>query len=410
MSSSRPRILIYDPDRPHRQLLREYLSESFTVIGETSFPEGVLGLVTDLQPDLVLYDVGPDLGLLPSARMLGKVAKDLPLVLMTTKPDTESLKEAMRAGARDLLPKPCPRDALNQSLNRILDVGKRGGQQRSAFEDQDYQGIWSFVRATGGVGQTTLLLSFASHLVQRGKRVLVVDLNLFFGHVAFYLGNPNPATTWKELLESENPLDEDTLRSHCLQHPCGISYLVPPSRPLDARVLPRKDLLDVIETLHRVADVILVDHPVGLPDLFLEVVERSGPIFTVTNGSLPAFKSLRDLIHVLQEIGTPAGRIFPLLTGLGSSANTEKEFNRVLQGLETKITKVFPDERTVAEEALVVGQPIGVFAPHSRFSQATRELLSDILGKNLARRAVDPSEADHAPRRSGFFQRIFDSF
>ncbi len=104
-----PKILVIDDEADMRQLLTKALERAgYEVVGTASGQSGV-EMALEESPDLVLCDVGlPDLSGYEVLRALRAQpdAVNIPVVLVTGLADLQGMREGMRLGADDYVPKP----------------------------------------------------------------------------------------------------------------------------------------------------------------------------------------------------------------------------------------------------------------------------------------------------------------
>lgn len=108
-------ILIVDDEQDTRALVSTYLSMKGFDVAAVEDGSGVVAAVSRRQPDLILLDLMmPGTSGLDVLRSLRAGGSRVPVVIMTALTATESLAEAMAAGAQDSVTKPF-------SLPRLLD-------------------------------------------------------------------------------------------------------------------------------------------------------------------------------------------------------------------------------------------------------------------------------------------------
>jgi len=79
--------------------------------------------VADSRPDIILLDiVMPEMDGISTCRQLKSDAatKDIPVIIVTTKGETEKVEEAFTAGCNDYLTKPINRLNLLEKINEFL--------------------------------------------------------------------------------------------------------------------------------------------------------------------------------------------------------------------------------------------------------------------------------------------------
>ena len=127
-SESPPRVLVAEDDRVTRELVGGLLrGHGFAVeLYETASP--IAERVTRGDVDLVILDVVlPGMNGLQACRLIKSVAGDgfVPVILVTSKSDTESRVEGLRIGADDYVVKPLDERELLARVNAMLRI-KRG--------------------------------------------------------------------------------------------------------------------------------------------------------------------------------------------------------------------------------------------------------------------------------------------
>ncbi|WP_439659662.1 response regulator [Lentzea sp. HUAS TT2] len=124
------RLLIVDDQAAVRDGLAVMLDldPDVTVVGTAANGQEAVAAVGELTPEVVLMDLNmPVMGGAEATRVLRQSHPDLPVVVLTTFDDDESILEALRAGARGYLTKDADRSTIIQAVrgahagNAILD-------------------------------------------------------------------------------------------------------------------------------------------------------------------------------------------------------------------------------------------------------------------------------------------------
>ena len=139
MTSRTERILIIDADEQARAGLARYLeSKGFYVTGSGK-PEDALALPEDDLPDVIFADLPPD-AIRELSRELDDSNRFIPLVACTSSDASTDVVDAMRAGATDVLLKPCQGDkhALDDVIEKLFDrvrINRLNQLYRKELED-----------------------------------------------------------------------------------------------------------------------------------------------------------------------------------------------------------------------------------------------------------------------------------
>jgi len=107
------RVLVIDDHLPSRAFLVKALNEKgFGVVGEGASGKGALKLAQATAPDVVLMSVGlPDIDGIRAAQNIME-ENPLPIVLLTSHSDTETIERAKEAGVMAYLLKPLREEEL----------------------------------------------------------------------------------------------------------------------------------------------------------------------------------------------------------------------------------------------------------------------------------------------------------
>ena len=126
---ARPRLLLAEDDAGLRETLAEILSVAFEVAAVTGGREA-LECVSQSPVDVALFDVqmGEISGLDVVRVVRVEFELQLPCLLMTARPDEQTVAEASRLGVAGLLEKPFRRGRLVESLDQVM---------RSAYGQDD---------------------------------------------------------------------------------------------------------------------------------------------------------------------------------------------------------------------------------------------------------------------------------
>jgi DNA-binding NarL/FixJ family response regulator len=116
------RILIADDHGLMRAGLRAVLEDepAIEVVGEAENGEQVLQLTGQLQPDMVLLDIGiPGIDGIEATRRLKRINPDIRVLILTVYEEESLLREAIRAGASGYLLKRAAEEELIAAIHAV---------------------------------------------------------------------------------------------------------------------------------------------------------------------------------------------------------------------------------------------------------------------------------------------------
>ncbi len=334
-------IIIIDDIGETRENLRKLLSfePDFEVLGAAAGGEEGIELAQEVEPDVVLMDVNmPEMdGIVATQKLLQKVPT-AQIVMLSVQGETDYLRRAMLAGARDYLTKPASGDELVNTIRRVYETAKtqaiaRGAgapqgarQGRRDDESAEREGDLVVVFAPkGGTGGTTIAVNTAIALQQEvgdDRAVALMDGNLQFGDVGVML-NLRPHRSIADLTKRIGDLDEDLLSSVMTAHGSGLSVLLAPPRPEAAETLLAADNGDkgpraleaILTTLREGFDVIVADTWSWIDDIALTLLDAATLIVLVVTPDIPAIKSARLFLELAGKLDYEQERILLVVNG-----------------------------------------------------------------------------------------------
>ena len=114
-------IAIVDDDPVVRDVLKNILEEARYTVHDFAHPEDALAAISSIPVHLVISDiVMPEMDGLTLLRNLKVKNPDLPVIMITAYPDTNSAIEALRYGAQDFIVKPFSVDQVLHSIKKAL--------------------------------------------------------------------------------------------------------------------------------------------------------------------------------------------------------------------------------------------------------------------------------------------------
>src|SRR4029453_2547967 len=246
-----------------------------------------LPMVTD-EPLTALDDL-PDASRIRSRRLVGEIATIVADASGLSEPERSALEERLRDAARSL---------PGVSEARVALTASKPGRTFIAIGS-----------GKGGVGKSTLATNLAIALARMGKKVGIVDADIYGPSQPTLLG-----TTEKPHAENDKLVPVEVQGVKLL----SIGQLVPAGQALAWRgPMASSALNQLIEGDWRDTELILIDLPPGTGDVQLSLVQKSRPAGTVIV-STPQELSLIDAtraIDLFAKTGVPVLGIIENMAG-----------------------------------------------------------------------------------------------
>jgi|SRR5690554_2961761 len=169
MTSRTERILIIDADEQARADLSRYLEARCFYVTGAAEVNAARGLFDDNIPDVIFADLPPE-AIRDLSRRLDEAESFTPIVACTSSQSSADVVQAMRAGAADVVLKPCndDRNALDDVIGKLFDrvrVNRLNQLYRQELEEanRDLRNGISELRADQNAGRKVQLKMLPDH-------------------------------------------------------------------------------------------------------------------------------------------------------------------------------------------------------------------------------------------------------
>lgn len=300
----------------------------------------------------------------------------LGVVLVRRRVDSALLRDAMRAGVREVV-KADDLASLGEACDRSHELSAAFAKGRADLSEEPASvgQLVTVFAAKGGCGKTTMATNLAVTLAgQGGRTVCLVDLDLAFGDVAITL-QLFPVRTIAGAIGLTR-LDETAVRSLVTPHGSGLDALAAPVEPGTAESIPGTLVRDLLSVLKRMYDVVVVDTPPAFTDHVLASFDQSDHIVLLTTLDIPAVKNLKLTLETLDMLSYRRETCHVVLNR--SDAKVGLSVADVEKTLRSPIAAKIPSSRAVPT-SINRGVPIVLDQPAHPVSVAIRGLAETIL-------------------------------
>lgn len=320
-------VLIVDDIAETRENIKKLLQfeADIEVVGTAKTGREAVAAAKEKRPHVVLMDINmPDMDGITAT---GLIVKDVPsaqIVILSVQNDTDYLRRAMMAGARDFLTKPPSGDELISTIRRMgvisqeqrskeSQVSAPAGPGGEAGGKQSLEGkVITVYSAKGGVGCTTIATNLAVALHSEETKTAILDCNLQFGDLAVFL-NLKPQHSVIEIFERAEDLDQEFIASVAIPHSTGLKVFLAPTSPEQADVINAAQVKKALEVLRRQFAYVIVDTASALTETTLSIFDVSDRIMLVTTPDIPAIKDARIFFELVDALNYPSERVMFVL-------------------------------------------------------------------------------------------------
>lgn len=398
------RVLIVDDVAETRENIRRLLQfdKDIEVVGAANSGRAGIDAAKELKPDVVLMDINmPDMDGITATELIRRNHPSTQIVILSVQGDSNYMRRAMLAGARDFLTKP---PAVDELIATILRAGKMAHEERSkaavsyaaaggaaAAGASLAQGKVIVVYSPkGGTGVTTLAVNLAVTLRGADNPVVLVDGNLQFGDVAVFL-NEQVRNSILDLATRADELDADVIEEVLIKHAAtGLKILAAPARPEYAENVRGDQFSKVLEFLKRSSSYIVVDTSAILTDVVLAAMDMSDIIVLITTQDIPSIKNARLYLDLADGLNIQRRKILFVMNCFDKRIGITPE--KVSESFKHEITAVLPFDDRVVVPSVNRGIPF-VLGEQSRPIVKSVLGLDEAIRRRIAEFAQESSES-----------------
>jgi pilus assembly protein CpaE len=421
----RIRVLIVDDVAETRENLRKLLSfaSDIEVVGAAASGEESIELAKESEPHIVLMDINmPGMDGITATELILQAVPMTQVVVLSVQGESDYLRRAMMAGARDFLTKPPSGDELMSTIRKIYQTGKKRATviapaQPAAPTAISVEGggpgragkVVAVFSPKGGTGCTTIAVNLAIALQQvvgSAQKVGLMDANLQFGDVGVML-NMSANRSITDLAIQIEELDTDMLTSVLAPHGSGIKVLLAPPHPEAAESLltnappemrgmdSNASFKEILELTRQQFDILVVDTWSWVDDIVLTVFDAASRIVLVATPDIPAIKSARLFLEVAGKLSYPLDEIALVLNRVDRRMVIPAE--QIEQALAVKVVAQIPSDEPAAASAANRGLPFVMRDQSRPISQSMLQLAKHIQSV-LAEASAPEEEREETAR------------
>jgi Flp pilus assembly CpaE family ATPase len=264
--------------------------------------------------DLILLDLNlPDSSGLRTFEAVKTTAGGVPIIVLSAGEAEALTLQAIHRGAEDYLVKSKCGPEL---FVRVVESAIVRHKARESGKPAKVIGI---ISAAGGTGSTTIACTFAAELRrQTNEKVLLADLNLSAGLVAFMFGMTNTMTfSMRDAVDNFDRLDQSCWENMVLRGPADLHIVASPDL-LGADDLPSADISRVLNLIKPFYQWIVLD--LGrLNGCSMGLLKSVDDVLVVTTPAVPSIYGAILAVNALKGVGFEGTRLGLIVNQIGKS-------------------------------------------------------------------------------------------
>ena len=330
------------------------------------------------QPEVVLMDIEESdeetMLLIESAL---KIAPGTHAVLVSPDQSTALLMRAMRAGVREILPAPMTAETLKQAINHA-----RGHLSLAKPQDNKIGQVIAMIPAKGGAGATFLAANLAFALSKLGKRVAVLDLNLYFGDLILFMGSHKVGSNLFDLARQGERLDAALLDSSMVKVSDQLHILAASDTPEHASEISTTGLDRLIELARNQYDFVVLDLSSMLDEVTLKALDFADNIYLTMQLNLPSLHAAKRIVTFFRDRGYPLDKLGIVVNRFEKGGYISLE--DVAKTTHSKIDRTIQNSFSAVSASMNQGIPILELSPRDPVAKALVEWAHELAPSNEA--------------------------
>lgn len=300
------------------------------------------------------------------------------VMVLLVSPDAsiDLLKSAMEAGVRHILPAPLSKD----SVMSAVDYWHKTDSLSSRLTDNKGE-LLAFLNAKGGSGSTFLASNLGYTLAAAGRKVLLVDLNLFFGDMVANVTDRKPGASILDLARQSDLLDAALLESSVLAARENLYVLSAPLFPYHIEILTPKILQKILVLALSHYDFVILDTGRTLDPTTIKALDLSDRIYLVLQLALPAIQNVKRIETVFEGLGYGQNKLHVVVNRYEKNGSIAlDELERVTQ---TKVARTVPASYEAVMASINEGVPLPMLSPRDPVTHLLQAWAADLTPVTL---------------------------
>jgi len=310
---------------------------------------------------------------------------EMALVAILPNDDPVSAQQVTLAGAWAFIIQPFTQVNLLSTMRRVRDLRARRVQNQPAAVAEDPGGSGQLQTLTvysprGGSGCSTVAINLAIALYEAtGKRVLLMDGKLYFGHLDVML-NIRSQNSLIDLIPHASALDPDLVHDVVAHHTSGIHVLLGPSDAQVAQGIRAQDLYNVVVELQRVYDLIVIDAGSSLSENTVTLMDASEKVLVLSNPDMASLRDASRFVQISRSLAFPPDKVLNVLNRAGMQGGVK--IPDIEKALHQSLYAQIPDDPANALRSLNRGIPLILKYPRSPASKGIQTLAKALVASS----------------------------
>ena len=288
---------------------------------------------------------------------------------------------ALAAGVRGILSQDSDGESIRAAIGRAAASVDRYEQETQISKPSVGRAkVTTVLSPKGGAGKTVLSTNLAVGLASVAPRgVVIVDLDLQFGDVAYALGL-KPRHTMYDVVATTGSFDITTLKVFLTHHSSDLYVMCAPDEPARGEMIGVEAVQQIISLLAADFDHVIVDTPAGLSEHTLATLDLSTDVIFLADMDVPSVHHLNKVIKAFDRLGMKSAERHFVLNR--ADARVGLSMMKVANQAGLAVDIQIPASKQVPI-ALNAGSPIILSQPKNPVARKMWELVDRLAGPQV---------------------------
>lgn len=306
---------------------------------------------------------------------LGRQYPGVPVIAAIANASVPLVRTLVREGVSDVV-------SLPFQLEELLEVSLSAltaARKKSASEVQLAPMI-AVVHSVGGCGVSTVATHLASELaelVQAGREVAIVDLDLQSGSVEDYLGTTGRGSL-ADLLSANDRLDEDLIRSTAQIGQGNLAVFVAPSEIQPIEQVDTDQVLRLLTMMRQSYAGVVLDLPTDWTNWALSAASAANLIIVVVELTVNSLRQAKRRLMMFDQVGIESDRVVVLVNRVEHRMFKSVDLSDVNSTLSREVLGTLALEEPQLSSAQAQGLLASAVNRKSKFQADMAKVASDL--------------------------------
>ncbi len=350
--------------------------EAFAISGYSGFtPEGKTKTINKF-PEIVLCAVRGEVSdsVFAFVQELLVVARGMIVILANDNITVDLVNKAAQYGIRKVLPiDGMGSEEFSENLKTVYSL-----EQQRILDNNESKKVrckaLGFFGGKGGTGKTTLAIGVAAQLAGKGKRVMLLDLDLQFGDVMMAL-DLDSKNSIVDLVQDRGGITIENINGFAVEHSTGMSVLCAPKSSEYAEFVTAAHVERIIDIMRPYYEYIIIDLPSSFNDTTITACENCEEIFLVYNNEILSLNNAKICYTILEQLHQRE-KIRFILNRVEKSLIKQEDFEDMFQ---MPVFASVPADYPAALMSINKGVPVTVAQPKSAVSKEISHIADRII-------------------------------